>query len=181
MSDRNLIHDPRFVQELAEVVRSGRELCFVVLRAQGGGAKDWYIAQSEADLDTVVGRIPSVGPYGYSDAIEVCATGELPYRTTDDDEWLRARAIEVIEVSGEVVLACRSAGDPELHDVDGADARSIGVVNEWFRETHDGERLVGPHPLRHAEGTPGVWRAWNPNTEGEIRPAAVLLQSDLIT
>jgi len=172
MSDRNLIHDPEFMQQLVEVVRSGRELCVVVLRAQGGGRKDWYIAQDESDVGVVLGRIPQVGPYGYSDAIELFATGELPYRTRSDDEWLRARAIEVIEASGEVVLACKPAGDPELFDVDGADARSIAVVDEWFREEHEGERLVGAHPFRHPEGTPGVWRAWNPNTEGEIRPGA---------
>jgi hypothetical protein len=77
-----------------------------------------------------------MGPYGYSDAIEVFATDELPYRTSDDDEWLRARAIEVIQASGEVVLACRSAGDPELHDVDGADTRSVGVVDRELVEFH---------------------------------------------
>ena len=97
MPDRNLIHSPGFVQQLVEVVRAGRELCVVVLRAQGGGQKDWYIAQDEGDLETVLGRIPRVGPYGYSDLIELFATEELPYRTFDDDEWLRARAVEVIK------------------------------------------------------------------------------------
>src|SRR5579884_2962878 len=97
MADRNLVHDPKFVQELAEVVRAGRELCVVVLRVQGGGAKDWYIARDEHDLDVVLGRIPRVGPYGYSDAIELFATEEFPYRSVGDDEWLRRRAIEIIE------------------------------------------------------------------------------------
>ena len=70
------------------------------------------------------------------------------------------------------MLACKPARDPELRDVDGADAQSIAVVDEWFRDEHEGERLVGAHPFRHPEGTPGVWRAWNPNTEGKIRPGA---------
>ena len=172
MADRNLVHDPKFVQELAEVVRAGRELCVVVLRVQGGGAKDWYIARDEHDLDVVLGRIPRVGPYGYSDAIELFATEEFPYRSVGDDEWLRRRAIEIIEATGEVVLACKRVGDPELYDVDGADSRSLSVVDEWFREEHEGERLVGPHPFRHPEGTPWVWKAWNPNADGEIRPGA---------
>ena len=172
MGAATLIRDPALVAELRDVVRSGRELCVVVLRVQGGGAKDWYIVESERELETVLDRIPPVGPHGYSDRIELFATGEFPYRTTDDDEWLRARAIEVIETAGEVVLACRQAGDPELRDVDGADGQSIGVLDAWFSEPHKGERLAGPHPFRHADGDPGVWVAWNPNTNGEVRPGA---------
>jgi|SRR5579871_859486 len=172
MADRNLVHDPTFVRELVEVVRAGRELCVVLLRAQGGGAKDWYIARDEQDLDVVLGRIPQTGPYGYSDAIGVFATGEFPYRSLDDDVWLRKMALEVIEATGEVAVACKRIDDPELRDVDGADSRSLGVVDEWLGEEHEGERFVGPHPFRHPDGTPGVWWAWNPNADGEIRPGA---------
>ncbi len=97
-------------------------------------------------------------------------TREFPYRTHDDDEWLRERAVEVLEQTGEVVLACRHDGDPELHDVDGADG--VGTIDEWFSEEHAGERLVGGHPFRHAPETPGVFVAWNANEDGEVRPGA---------
>ena len=172
VGDRNLIHDPTFVDQLAGVVRAGRELCFVVLWAQGAGRKDWYLANDEAQLTTILQRIRPVGPWGFSDRIEVFATEELPYRTVDDDGWLHARALEVIETAGEVVLACRRADAPELHDVEGADAHSPGVVEEWFHEPHEGERLVGAHPFRHEDGAPGTWVAWNPNEDGEVRPGA---------
>ena len=165
-----MIGDTAFRAELAEALHAAAELCFVVLWAQGGGRKDWYVARDVAALETVLARIRPTGPHGYSDRIEVFATGELPYRTADDDEWLYARALQVLEEHGELVLACRRDGDPELHDVDGA--AEIAAIDEWFSEPHEGERLVGAHPFRHFEGTPGVFVAYNPNDDGEIRPGA---------
>jgi hypothetical protein len=167
---RNLIGDLAFRAELLEAVRSGRELCFVVLWAQGGGRKDWYLARNEVELETVLGRIRPVGPLGYSDRIEVFATEEFPYRRNDNDERLRERALEVLNLTGEVVLACRREPDPELHDVENTD--HAGTIDEWFDEAHEGERMVGAHPFRHPDGTPGVFVAWNPNEDGEVRPGA---------
>ena len=137
---------------------------------RGGGRKDWYLVRDETDLETVLTRIRPIGPYGYSDRIEIFATGELPHRTREDDGWLYAQALQVLHAHGEVVMACRRDGDPELHDVDGAAERS--AIDEWFAEPHEGERLVGAHPFRHAGGTPGVFVAYNPNGDGEIRPGA---------
>jgi hypothetical protein len=108
--------------------------------------------------------------YGYSDRIEVFATGEFPHRTSDDDEWLYEKAREVLAAAGEVVLACRRDGDPELLDVEAADR--IEAIDEWFGEPRDGERIAGAHPFRHPDGTSGVFVAWNPNADGDIRPGA---------
>ena len=46
-----------------------------MLWVQGGGRKDWYLARDETELETVLARIRPIGPYGYSDRIEVFATG----------------------------------------------------------------------------------------------------------
>jgi len=170
MADPNLINDPAFQEELLSALTAAGELCFVVLRVQAGGAKDWYLVQDERELRTVLTAIPPVGPYGYSDRIEVFGTREFPYRTRDDDEWLRERAVKVLEETGEVVLACKHDDDPGLHDVDGADG--VGTIDEWFSEEHSGERLVGGHPFRHPPDTPGVLVAWNPNEHGEVHPGA---------
>jgi hypothetical protein len=136
---------------------------------RGGGRKDWYLARDATELETVLGRIRPIGPHDFSDRIEVFATGELPYRS-GDDEWLHARALQILEEHGEVVLACRHDRDVELHDVDGA--AEIAGIDEWFSEPHEGERLVGAHPFRHPEGTPGVFVAYNRDHDGEVRPGA---------
>jgi len=141
----------------------------VVLWVRGGGRKDWYLARDATELETVLGRIRPIGPHGYSDRIEIFATGELPHRS-GDDEWLYARALQVLEEHGEVVMGCRRDGDPELRDVDGA--ADSAAIDEWFAEPHEDERLVGAHPFRHPAGTPGVFVAYNPNDDGEICPGA---------
>jgi hypothetical protein len=33
------------------------------------------------------------------------------------------------------------------------------MIEEWFTELHEGERMVGAHPFRHPDGTPGVFVA----------------------
>ena len=170
MAERDLIGDPAFRAKLREAIHAAGELCFVVLWAQGAGRKDWYIVRDDAELETVFTRIRPVGPWGYSDRVEVFATGEFPHRTSDNDECLRQRALELLRQTGEVVLACRHEGDPELHDIENTD--HVGMIEEWFTELHEGERMVGAHPFRHPDGTPGVFVAWNPNEDGEIRPGA---------
>jgi hypothetical protein len=170
ISKRVLIGEPAFRADLTNALRAAGELCFVVLYAQGGGQKDWYVAQNQEELDTVFARIRPIGPWGYSDRIEVYATGEFPYRTRDDHAWLRTKARHLVETTGEVVLACRRDADPQLHDVENTD--HVGVIDEWLSEPHEGEWLVGAHPFRHPDGMPGVVVAWNPNEDGAIRPGA---------
>jgi hypothetical protein len=166
----NLIGDPSFRRTLREALEEAGELCFIVLWVQGAGRKDWYLVSSQAELETVLQRIRPVGPWGYSDRIEIFGTLEFPHRTRHDNEWLRERALEVVDRTGEVVLACRREGDPELYDVENTD--HAGTIDEWFSEPHEGERIVGPHPFRHPDGTPGVFVAWNPNENGDVRPGA---------
>jgi hypothetical protein len=167
---RELIGDRAFPAQLIKALRERGELGFVVLWVQGAGRKDWYLARDQAGLETVLRRIRPIGPWGYSDRIEIFATREFPFRKKSDHEWLRAKARKVLDAAGEVVLARGRDGDPELQAAETTD--HVETINESFSEPHEGERLVGAHPFRHPDGTPGVFVAWNLNQDGEIRAGA---------
>jgi hypothetical protein len=146
----------------------------VVCFAQAAGQKGWYLVRDQAELETVLARIPAAGRWGYSDRIEAYATREFPYRGGATNTELRDRAIEVLretEPDPEVVLAERVEGDPELHDVEATN--EVSDIDEWFAEKRTGELLVGPHPFRHdADPDADFLAAWNAGADGEIRPGA---------
>jgi hypothetical protein len=174
VDDRQALADPSFQRNLREALARAGELVIVVCFAQAAGQKDWYLARNEAELETVLSRIPAAGQWGYSDRIEAYATGEFPYRAVAADTGLRDRAIEVLrqtEPDPEVVLAERVEGDPALQDVEATNR--VDDVDEWFAEPRTGELLVGSHPFRHdANPSADVLAAWNAGADGDIRPGA---------
>jgi len=174
VDDRRALGDPSFRSDLRNALGRAGELLIVVCFAQAAGQKDWYLARTEAELETVLSRIPAEGQWGYSDRIEAYATDEFPYRGVATDTGLRDRAIEVLRQTApdpEVVLAERVEGDPALQDVEATN--ELDDVDEWFAEPRTGELLVGPHPFRHdANARADVLAAWNAGADGEIRPGA---------
>jgi hypothetical protein len=109
---------------------------------------------------------------GHSDAIELYAGRELPYRGREDAS-LRRKALEVLE-STDVVMACHREGAPQLHDV--CETDDPDHVREWFEAPHLGELLVGPHPLlRHDRFSPetrDAFLASAPLPDGAVVPGA---------
>jgi hypothetical protein len=174
VEDRRALADPSFRSDVAEALTRAGELTIIVCFAQAAGQKVWYLVRDEAELETVLARIPAAGQWGYSDRIEAYATGEFPYRGAAIDTELRGRAIAVLrqmEPGSEVVLAERVEGDPELHDVEATN--EVSDIDEWLAEKRSGELLVGPHPFRHdANPDADVLAAWNAGADGEIRPGA---------
>jgi hypothetical protein len=174
VDDRRAYADPSFRRDLAEALARAGELLIVVCFAQAAGQKGWYLARDDAELETVLARIPAAGQWGYSDRIEAYATREFPHRGIATDPELRNRAIAVLRQTppdSEVVLAERVEGNPELHDVEATN--DINDIDEWFAEVRTGELLVGPHPFRHdADPDADVLTAWNAGGDGEIRPGA---------
>jgi hypothetical protein len=171
MDEPRPLADPSIRRDLVEALARAGELTIVVCWAQAAGQKDWYVACSANELETVLARIPASGQWGYSDRVEAYATKEFPYRGTKAASELRDRALEVLRQRGEVVLAERHPGDPALRDVEATN--EVSDIEEWFAETRDGELLVGAHPFRHdAEPDADVVVAWNAGTDGEIRPGS---------
>jgi hypothetical protein len=171
VGDRRLLADPSFRAVLVDALRRAGELCIVVCYARSAGAKDWYLVRDDGELEAVLARIPATGQWGFSDRLEAYATDEFPERAAAADESLREKAAETLSRTGEVILACRREGDPELHDVEVTD--DPDDVDEWFRNEYEGERLVGPHPFRH-DGDPDAafFVVYNLGADGTIRPGA---------
>ena len=130
-------------------MRGAGELCIVVCYAQTGGRKDWYLPHDGAELDAVLGRIPIEGAWGYSDRIEVYATGELPHRSSANHQ-LQQAALDVLRDTGEVLLACRLDGDPELQHRDSTTcslATSVTHLTHGFKPFPHGHwSLNAPDP-----------------------------------
>ena len=163
------LSDSRLRGLLAEALRTTGELCIVVCLTHAGGLRRWYLVQDANALDAVLDRIPASGSHGYSDRIEVYATGELPHRSTRDEN-LRRAALDALRETGEVVLACLREGDPELDVVEVSEAEEIEA---WLGSEREGVRMVGPHPFRHdADPDATVYVAYNAGADGTIRPGA---------
>jgi hypothetical protein len=134
------------------------------------GMREWWLASNAEELDQALSLVTSSNDR--SDAVEVYATGEFPYRG-DDTEWLRAKAIEILAKT-DVVLACKRPGDPELHDVEETD--EMDDVDEWLDAELVGERLVGSHPLlMHDDFYPDVadaFLAYGERPDGTVVPGS---------
>lgn len=170
MAELRRVTDPSFRAALLGALERTGELCIAVTYAYRPGDRQWYLARDEAELDTVLARIPAAGKLGRSDRIEAYATGALPHRSLSNGHGLHERAIELLGQTGEVMLACRHDNDPELHQVEETD--ELEDIDEWFRqEHHGGERLVGSHPYLQDE-VPGaaVYVAYNVDDRGMVRP-----------
>ena len=167
MVEQQRVSDPAFRAALLGTLERSGELCIAVTFAYRPRNRKWYLARNEAELDAVLARIPIAGELGRSDRIEAYATGALPHRSTSNDPALHERARELFEQTGEVMLACRHENDLELRDVDETDEAED--IDEWFRQEHEGERLVGSHPYLQ-DDIPGaaVFVAYNLDQAGGI-------------
>jgi hypothetical protein len=167
MVEQQRVDDPAFRAALVGALERAGEVLIAVSFAYNHYPRKWYLARDEAELDAVLARIPTAGEYGRSDRIEAYATGALPHRAASNDPWLHERATELLQQTGEVMLACRNDDDPELHDVDETD--ELDNINEWFRQEYEGEHLVGSHPYLQDE-VPGaaVFVAYNLGDGGVI-------------
>lgn len=139
MSEPLSISDPRLRDAIRHVLARTDEL--LVLVRHIFGLREWWFVTTEDEFEQALGQAGTA--YGSSDAVEVYATGALPFRSSDKAS-LREQALALL-AEGDVVLACRWEGDPELHDVEETD--SIEDVDEWLAADHAGEMMLGPHPL----------------------------------
>jgi hypothetical protein len=164
------ISDPELREAIGHALVRADELLVFVRHIFG--AREWWLVTTEAELEHALGRAGTV--YGSSDAVEVYATGELPFRSNDKAR-LREHALAFL-AEGDVVLACRREGDPELHDVDETD--SIEDVDEWLAADHAGELLLGPHPLvMHDDNdfypdNENAFLAYVPLPDGTVKPGS---------
>jgi hypothetical protein len=170
---RFLVTDAAYDQAVLRAIGDHGEIVVLILRH--GGARDFFIAATEQEWRAVASR--ASGSWGRSDRVEVYATGELPIRGEPNDEN-RQRALDVVAVEHEVVLATRVPGDVQLHDVE--EAGTVDVA-EWFEAVAPGAFIVaGPHPFRHEDAYPyGDQRArpdilvgYRPNDSGVAAPGA---------
>jgi len=149
------------------LARTGELLVFI---RHNLGMREWWLVSDSDELERALARVSHNN--GHSDAVEVYGTGEFPHRGTDTDQ-LKAKALEIVQET-DVVMACKRGEDPELQDVEETD--EVEVVDEWFREPHDGELLVGRHPLlMHDEFFPEVadaYLAYGVLPDGAVRPGS---------
>jgi hypothetical protein len=159
--------DKAFREQVHGALLEHGEVLVIVAYTNTGGAKDWFLATDHLALDRALARVRSEGAGGRSDRVEVYATGEFPYR---GDAATRDAAQRLLEEYGEVAHAVRHGDDSELSAVWGADdAEGIAA---WFAEFDEGERLLGPHPYRHADDAPDTFVAYGKNASGEVVPGA---------
>jgi hypothetical protein len=141
------ITDPELRNAMDDALRRAGEALVLIRYTMAGGLRDWFLVRTPVELDEALAKVS--GSYGRSDAVEVYATGELPHRG-DDREQLRSAALAILQgtdvlVATDVVMACRQDGNAELQDVSETDDPEY--VDEWFEAVHEGELLVGSHPL----------------------------------
>jgi hypothetical protein len=168
MSEPISLADPLLRQAIRDALSQTGELLVFIRHIYG--MREWWLVTNDDELEHALGRATTTN--GASDAVEVYATGELPFRERDA-AWLRARAVEVLAET-DVVLARKRAGDPELHEVEETD--QLADVDEWLASEHEGEPLIGPHPLlTRNEFYPTVndaFLAYSPLPDGSVRPGS---------
>jgi hypothetical protein len=161
------INDPALRQAISEALsRRGELLVFI---RHNLGLREWWLVSDESELDQALRQ--ATGNNERSDAIELY-TGEFPHRGSDT-EALKRTALEVVKQT-DVVLAARHDGDPRLADVEETD--EIEFIDEWFRKPHEGQVLVGSHPLlTHDDFWPDVddcFLAYSELPDGTVRPGS---------
>jgi hypothetical protein len=164
------IAEPELRKAIDEALGHAHELLVFIRYTHTGGSRDWFLVRNQAELEQALARVTV--RWEHSDAVELYATGELPYRERDD-ERLRAKALEILRTT-DVVLACKRDGDAELHDVTETD--QANDVDEWFRTACEGERLALPHPLLTREAfypdVADAFLAYAPKPDGTVAPGA---------
>ena len=170
MSEPLSISDPKLSEAIRQAL--GREGELLVFIRHIYGLREWWLVANLGQLEHALTRAATTN--GGSDAVEVYATGEFPFRGRDK-AWLRQQALAVLAES-DVVLACRREGDPELHDVEETD--SVADVDEWLAGDHEGELMAGSHPLlMHDDDDfyPAVnkaFLAYVPLSDGTVKPGS---------
>jgi hypothetical protein len=162
------LSDPGLRRAMLEALARVGELLILIRHTHG--VREWWMVSDEVELERALSRVTIA--FGCSDSVEAHATRELPYRG-GELTWLREKALDVLS-SSDVVLACMRDGDPELHDV--VETDEIEEVDEWLGEQHDGQLMVGPHPLpTRNDFYPDVehaFLAYAPLPDGTVRPGA---------
>ena len=116
MSEPLSVSDPKLSEAIRQAL--GREGELLVFIRHIYGLREWWLVANLGQLEHALTRAATTN--GGSDAVEVYATGEFPFRGRDK-AWLRQQALAVLAES-DVVLACRREGVPELHDVEETDS-----------------------------------------------------------
>ena len=168
MAEPLSIADPALRQAVEDSLRRKGELLVLIRHIYG--LREWWLVTDRAELERALARLSLQN--GSSDAVELYATGELPFRGTDPKP-LKARALDIVRET-DVVMACKRQGDPELRDVD--ETNEATDIEAWFAEPHDGVLLVGAHPLLvHDQFFPQVddaYLAYSPLANGSVKPGS---------
>jgi hypothetical protein len=156
--------DPGFRAAVAAALRSRGELCVLYAWTHAGGTKDWFLIDRIDQFDEILRRAGRP-----NDRIDVYLGPQLTLRGAAGDPTLRKRALALLDERGELMLATRRPGGPELDDDLGTED-DVDVI-EWLAKPPSNRQVViGPHPsLTWNDPTAALVAYW-PQPDGSITP-----------
>lgn len=156
--------DPGFRAAAGDALESRGELCVLYAWTHAGGAKDWFLIDRIDQLDEILHRDGRP-----CDRIDVYLGPHLTLRGGAADPVLWKQALALLDATGELLLATRRAGRPELSDDIGTDDPQD--VREWLAGLPpDRHVVIGPHPSLTWDDPDAALVAYWPQPDGRITP-----------
>jgi hypothetical protein len=162
------IATPAFRELLVRTFADRKVVIFLFRYANCGGAKDYFIARSPAEFETVVNHARA------KTSITAFFEGNFKLKGTTDDE-LCARTIDLLpsvqaEYEGVDIVRIDGPGT-ELNVEHYSYLTEPEEIREWFRNNSGARILVGTMEFWH-DNCPEIVTVYVPDDDGVVRPGA---------